>query len=232
MAVDGPERIGERRQSERARAVGTAIVLTLERYVGTFLLENVSADGALLAGDSLLTVGDEVRVLLQVHGSPRIGVVGTIARRAERDGQHLFALSFQATPAVQSALEQAAADMAECTSPFTLVVEQNPETCTALMGELQRMGRSVLGVHTPLDAIGWLHAPGISIHVIAVGLQFADMNGLDLLDFIALDFPDIKRVLVVPNDRQLESARASVHSVLREPWGPGALTEAFSLEAP
>jgi hypothetical protein len=232
MADDGPERSGERRQSERARAVGTAIVLTLDRYVGTFLLENVSADGALLAGVSLLSVGDDVRVLLQVHGSPRIGVLGRIARRAERDGQHLFALTFRATPAVQIALERAALGMVASSSPFTLVVEENADTCAALTCELQRMGRSALGVHTPIEAIGWLHAPGLSIETIAVGLDFADMNGLDLLDFIALDFPTIRRVPELCERSAAELARVSVHSVLREPWGPGALYGSFSLEAP
>ena len=99
--MNGRDRIVERRQAERARVVGSAIVLTKDRYVGTFLLENVSADGALLAGDSEVSVGEQVRVMLQVHGSPRIGVRGKIARHAERDGQHVFALSFKAPPAMR-----------------------------------------------------------------------------------------------------------------------------------
>src|SRR5213595_1049506 len=105
MEMNGPEP-PERRHSARARVVGSAIVLTADRYVGTFLVENISANGALLAGDSQLSVGDQVRVLLQIHGSPRIGIRARINRRAERDGQHLFALSFQASPPVQDFLQR------------------------------------------------------------------------------------------------------------------------------
>ena len=42
--------------------------------------------GALLAGDTALSDRDQVRVLLQIHGSSRIGVRAKTTRKAERDG--------------------------------------------------------------------------------------------------------------------------------------------------
>jgi hypothetical protein len=228
MEGNGPERIPDRRLSARVQVVGTAIVLTADRYVGTFLVENVSATGALLAGDSQLAVGDDVRVLLQIHGSPRIGLHGEITRRAERNGQHLFALSFQATPATQDFLQRAA----PTSSPLVLVVEENIETCAALTAELGLMGRSAMGVHSPVDAIGWLHAPGLDVEAIAVGAAFAEMDGLDLLNFIALDFPKVRRVLVVPGESSVQAAAEPAQCLLKDPWDREALEKAFLVEEP
>jgi hypothetical protein len=230
MGTKGIERLVERRLSARVQMVGTAIVLSPDRYVGTFLIENVSADSALLAGDTQLAVGDRVRVLFQLQGAPRVGVRGTITRCAERNGQHVFALSFQASPAIQEHLQRAALWMLERASPLTLVVEENVEACATLSNELKLLGRNALGVHTPLDAIGWLHAPGVRVEVIAVGSHFADMDGLDFLEFVALDFPTTRRVLVVPSGQEPERAPESVHSVLRRPWSEVALAEAFAAE--
>jgi hypothetical protein len=230
MSTNGTEHGGERRLSARVQVVGTAVVLGPDRYVGTFLLENVSADSALLAGDTQLSVGEQVRVLLQIQGAPRIGVRGKITRRAERDGQHVFALSFHANHATQEVLQRAALRMLETASPLTLVVEEDAEACAALTAELKLMGRNVMGVHTPLDAIGWLHAPGVCIDAVAVGAHFADMDGLDFLEFIAFDFPTTRRVLVLPNGGEPRKAAESAHSVLRQPWSKVALEEAFPSE--
>jgi CheY-like chemotaxis protein len=232
MGQKGPERGSERRLSARVRVVGTAIVLTPERYVGTFLVENVSAEGALLAGDTLLSTGDQVRVLLQIHGAPRIGVRGKVKWRAERDGQHLFGLSFRPTAAAKAFLQNSAMRIVEKSSALTLVVEENAETCTVLTCELELMGCNALGVQTPLEAIGWLHSPGISVKTIAVGSSFADMDGLDLLEFIALDFPDIHRVLILPGNQAARRAPRSANAVLTNPWNQATLSQAFASEAP
>jgi hypothetical protein len=232
MGTEGSEGSIERRLGARVQMVGTAIVLTPDRYVGTFLIENVSADSALLAGDTQLSVGDHVRVLFQLQGAPRIGVQGTITRRAERGGQHVFALTFQANSATQEHLQRAALWMLETTSSLTLVVEENVEACSALTNELKAMGRNALAVHTPLEAIGWLRAPGVRVEVIAVGAHFAEMEGLDFLEFIACDFPTTRRVLVLGNDRVPRGARKSAHSVLRTPWSEITLAEAFPSAVP
>src|SRR5258708_37609312 len=115
----------ERRQTERTQVVGSAIVVTERCYVGTFLVENVSADGALLAGESQLPIDQEVRVLLQLYGARRIGLRAKIVRHAERDGQHIFALRFRPTPAVQDFLQKVALRLLEASSPITLVVEED-----------------------------------------------------------------------------------------------------------
>jgi hypothetical protein len=226
MGVSSPEP-PERRYRTRAHVIGTAIVLADERYVGTFLIENVSASGALLAGDSLLSVGDQVRVLLQIRGCSRVAIRAKISRRSERDGQQLFALSFQVPPTVQDYLQNAALQV-QVLSPLTLVVEENAELCDMLTGELLLTGRSALAVHTTVDAIGWLHAPSVSVEAVAVGTEFADMGGLDLLEFIALDFPNVRRVLIVSANQNLVGGADAAHSVLRAPWDPETLQRAFA----
>jgi hypothetical protein len=232
MAADAPESIVDRRLRRRLSVVGTAVVLTSERYVGTFLVENISADGALLAGDMLLTVGEEVRVLLQIQGLPRFGVRGVITRCAKREAQTVCALHFQASPSLQDLLQEAALRAIETSGPLTLVVEDDAEACASFALELEGSGRSTVGVQTALDAIGWLHAPGACVEAVAVGRTFADMDGLDLLEFIALDFPTIRRVLVVGGNEPLPRACEAVHAILKRPYTASALGKAFAWEGP
>src|SRR5229473_6272619 len=125
MGVSGPEP-PERRHRTRAHMIGTAIVLADERYVGTFLIENVSASGALLAGDSLLSVGDQVRVLLQIRGCSRVAIRAKISRRSERNGQQLFALSFQAPPTVQDQRRAAVASVRVARAGFAMGFVHHP----------------------------------------------------------------------------------------------------------
>ncbi len=56
----------ERRRFPRFRTAGTAIVLLGGRYVGAYLLRNLSAGGAYLVGDNNLAVGQVVQLLLHV----------------------------------------------------------------------------------------------------------------------------------------------------------------------
>ncbi len=56
----------ERRHFPRFTIAGSAIVLLDGRYVGAYLLRNLSAGGAYLVGDNNLAVGQVVQLLLQV----------------------------------------------------------------------------------------------------------------------------------------------------------------------
>ncbi len=122
--------------------------------------------------------------------------------------------------------------MVEASSPLTLIVDENTESCAALTCELGLLSRNAVAVHTPLDAISWLHADGVCVESIAVGTKFADMDGLDLLEFVALDFPTVRRVLIVQGDQDLQRTADAAHAVLKEPWGREALERAFPAEAP
>src|SRR5579859_4289588 len=95
----------ERRLYARVAVVGSAIVLASGRYVGTYLLENLSASGALLVGDTTLTVGDQVRLLLQLYGQSRRFVLeASVVRHATEGAQGVFAVQFQSVPSsLQSA---------------------------------------------------------------------------------------------------------------------------------
>jgi hypothetical protein len=217
-------------ETSRSRAVGTAIVLMANRRVGTFLLEHVSADSALLVGNSFLIEGDDVRVQLQVHGSRSIFVHGKVTRLEERNGQRVFAVNFQAPRSVQKILQRAAYRLPE-SNAITLVAEDNREVCKTLTCDLKVLGFHAVGVQTPIHAMGWLNAPDVAVETIAVGVKLGDMNGTDLLEFVAADFPSIRRVLICGN-AELRCRVDLSHAVLTRPWTRRALANVFARGGP
>lgn len=88
-------RADERRRYERRAVVASAAVLTDTKYVGTYLVENLSAGGALLVGDARLEVGERVQVLLHLPGKEPVHLVAKIVRQQVNGAaEHRFAVAF------------------------------------------------------------------------------------------------------------------------------------------
>jgi hypothetical protein len=218
----------ERRRFPRRPVVGSATVLAADRFVGTFLLEDLSAGGALLVGDSGLAVGDHVRILLEIAGQPRFGAHAMVVRHGERGGQHLFGLSFQVSPSTREALQKLVLEAHSKASPLILVVHDHAGLRDGIAEELQRLGRSAVAVGTLLDMMTWLHSREVKIDTAAVGSSFAESEGLGVLEFLKEDHPAVRRVLV----RELggtnsASVHAAAHAVLETPWSREAFLEVF-----
>jgi hypothetical protein len=88
--------IRERRKWPRVEFTAMAHVLSGNGACGIFGIENLSAGGALLLGDMPLTVGEKVRVSLELaHHGPI--VVNAVVVRSGKDGDRgaLAAVAFQ-----------------------------------------------------------------------------------------------------------------------------------------
>ncbi len=90
----------ERRVDARAEVAASAVVLAGNRNAGTFLVENLSAGGALLVGDPLVCIGQRVKLLLSLVTRPVLSLMAEVIRRGERSsGEMTFVIEFRNVPA-------------------------------------------------------------------------------------------------------------------------------------
>jgi len=99
---------GDRRREPRCEVAATATVLAAgSRCLGTYVVENLSAGGALLAGDAALAVGGRVRLLLHLPRRRPIGLTADVLRRDGDPPARRFAVAFRnLTPLMQDAIQR------------------------------------------------------------------------------------------------------------------------------
>jgi hypothetical protein len=86
---------GERRRESRSLVSATAVLFNDRRYLGTCLVENLSAGGALLIGEYPLEASNSLELLLQTAGRAPLRLSAEVVRRQRReDGTHQFAVHF------------------------------------------------------------------------------------------------------------------------------------------
>lgn len=231
MRIDGPYP-GDRRRFPRASIVGSAILLVGGRYIGTFLLENLSAGGASLRGAAKVAVGEQVRVLLQLYRSPRrLGLEAVVVRHADAHDQTACALRFIRTSEhVQSAIQSAIMQELHEGPPtrVVLVIDPLPFLATRMAQDLDSLGRQAVTVLTALDAITWLTPSDIAVDAVIVDADLDHVDGLSMLEFIAADYPHVRRVLLCESDTNFAIALMSgvVHALLPKPWSRERLAHA------
>jgi PilZ domain len=96
----------EARKHPRAEVGASAIVVTATAYLGTYRVRNLSMGGALLAGRSLLLVGERIGILFRIKGVEAMSVPADVLRADRREsGDQLFAAAFRdLSPAAESAI--------------------------------------------------------------------------------------------------------------------------------
>lgn len=104
-----PNRSEERRRYPRAEVAASAIILASDRYGGTCLVENLSAGGALLAGDCPVRVGDSLKVVLQLARQKPLILSAAVVYVRDLAGERTFAVAFKDLP---SAIEDRLQDFA------------------------------------------------------------------------------------------------------------------------
>lgn len=234
----GPDGYNQRRHP-RSEIAATAIVLTLTRYAGTYLVRNLSAGGALLVGDSLLHVGERIRILLQIHGTSPMSLVGEVVRHESRtEGERLFAITFGDVPAaVEDTIQQAVLRTLEnvrgkqqCAT--VLVLDTSLESRLALERELQSLGHEAVSASTPLEAMSRLYSGQPRIETVIVDARLGHADGLEFLAFLADDHPHIRRVLMSGDFRTahliLAKRAKQPHAFLAKPWDRETLTRALA----
>jgi hypothetical protein len=222
----------ERRSFQRAGVVGAAVVLARGRYVGTYLLENLSASGVLLVGDTRLAMGDRVRVLVQPE-SQGLALEARVVRHELRGEQSVFAVrfcdpSFAAQDAIQSMV---LLQLKEGVPERVVLVVGADEGFPGLTVDLERLGRHPAVTRTALATIVWLESRGPVIEAIIVDSEWSDgVTGPSLLEFIAIDYPNVRRILLCASatGSHLRAMKAGhADAFLLKPWDNDSLRESL-----
>ncbi|MBI5479920.1 MAG: PilZ domain-containing protein [Deltaproteobacteria bacterium] len=134
--TEATARQDERRRHPRSEVVATAVVLATNKYAGHYLVENLSAGGALLVGDAELEPGERLKMLLQLPGRKPISLSAEVVRRQVNDAQEcLFAVAFRHLSAgIEDTIQQVVLATLErlhdASQPEVLVVDDSREVGT------------------------------------------------------------------------------------------------------
>lgn len=211
--------------------MGSAVVLAAERYVGAYILENLSASGALLVGDTKLSAGERVRLLLQIHGrARRFALTAVVVRQSSRGAQSVFAVRFLDIPAAaQDALQTAVLRDLGGGGHDVVVVGCAPTSDVAsLERSVQELGFETVMAPGALDVISWLHAPEASVVAVIADANLDAVDGASLLEFIEVDYPAIRRVLARSSSDARDAVPGAAHVVLERPWTPDTVARALA----
>jgi len=233
--MGGRQTEAERRSHSRADLPVTAVLFRKNATVGRFVVQNLSAGGALLTGRHEVEVDERVRVVLPLPGREPIVVDGTVVRRgAATAGVVALGVVFRnVSPAAEDAIQESLltvmdrVDAAEL--PAVLVVQDDEVQAERLIQDLEALGRRVLAARTPLDAVRWLEDPKENVHAAIVDVCVSEADGLELVSFLHEEHPEIRRVLmqgaVRPSAVELMQVSSFVHAVLLDPWDPDTLED-------
>lgn len=227
--------VERRRYRRTSRLASAAVIVSDDGYAGTYVVENLSAGGALLVGNHRFRSGDRLRVMFQIGDTLRAALSARVARTdgAWASGQ-AFAVEFQDVPAeLRETLDQivwAHVGPEEITPFRTLVVHALPGTRAELERDLSSIGRSVIGFPDTASASRWLETSREPVTTALVDVEMPGANAF--LSLIERRAPSAKRILIAEpsGSRAAQEAIASgpAHAILPRPWGLLGLVHALS----
>jgi hypothetical protein len=105
----------ERRAHSRAELPAAAVLLRVGVDAGRYVVQNLSAAGALLTGDADVAVGSPLELRLEIGGRAPVVVKGRVIRRARTIANLVaLAVSFRhRSPDTEDAIQQAVLDALE-----------------------------------------------------------------------------------------------------------------------
>ncbi len=231
----------DRRKHVRAALAVDAVVFSADRLEGSFPVQDLSSGGALLQGDVPVRPGSSLSIQLRFPGKAALRVGARILRRDKAGAvAPLTAVTFvDLLPEEEDAIHEVIVSALERDnarqSATILVVDDDNAARDGLEQDLRALGHEAVCVATPLDALGWLARPNTKIATVLVDVTPGPLLGLDVLDFVTENHPQIQRVVMASETRPfrldlaLRSGRA--HKVLSKPWNRNQLAEAFGQRA-
>jgi CheY-like chemotaxis protein len=188
--------------------------------------------------DNVPAVDACIRLLLKLPDLPAIRIKARVVRQEKLPtGETSVALVFVHTPMwAEDMIHQAVVSSLECRAteegPLVLVVDDCPAIRKALARQLGALQHQVLLAATPLDAMHTLEEACASPAAALVDLFLGADDGLEILTYLAEEYPEARRILMSGQIRpaQLELALASgrAHAVLHKPWDQVQLCEALA----
>ena len=227
----------ERRSHERGKLAAIAIVWTPDHGPVRYLVEDLSASGALLSGGPELEVGHKLGLSLHVAGVHLVDVRAEVVRHTSTHGT---AVAFRGVRALdEDMIQQAVLGALEayrrgdCPSRYVLVVDDSESICKALQRDLSDLGHHVVCASTSEQAAAKIHDPYVRFDIAIVDLSVGTAEGLDLLREIAGLHPGVHRVLmsgrIARDQLKLAQIMGKADVILPKPWSRRSLLSAMPI---
>ncbi len=229
--------IVERRRHERGRVAAIAIVWSDDRAPQRYLVEDLSASGALLIGGPAVPIGQTIGLSLHVAGVHLLDLHGQIIRQS---GARALAVAFRAIkPVDEDTIHQTvlgaleAFRRGECPSRHVLVVDESEAVCRALQSDLTALGHHVVCAWSGAQATVRIRDPYVRFDIAVVDLSVGPVEGLDLLQEVSSLHPGVHRVLMsgrVSHDQlKLAQVMGRADVILPKPWTRRSLLAALPI---
>lgn len=226
----------EKRRHPRAYAPATVSVFSAGRLIGVYLVQNLSAGGALLVGGSAIAAGAEVRLVVRILGRCVIEVGATVLRQmVAGDGLVNLAVMFRHGDAhleekVRTAVTGAFRREGDSS---VLIIHRSTAALVSLADAVLESGRQALLAFTALEAMRWLCNQQVAVAAVVMDARFDVDGGRTFLRFLREEFPHIRRLVVHDAtgagevQRHLDSRDAE--GALMAPWTSSDINAALTL---
>ena len=221
--------------------VSAAFATTAEGFFGPYDVEELTSGGAIFMGRFFPGSEQVQGVLLMVEGHGPVQIPARVVFSANReDGDSIRIMEFEHPKFSGDQEEELAMTHSiptrstEQQDSVVLVVDDFIEVCHAIERDLKKVGRRSVYATTSHEAIMLLLDPDIHIDAAVVDLFLGTANGLELLEFLMKRHPDIRRVLISGQARDLQLRLAlesgQAHAIMQKPWKRADLTEALAMK--
>jgi ActR/RegA family two-component response regulator len=190
----------------------------------------LSQSGACIDGVDAM-VGERLRVRIDLPGGP----VKLLADVLRRDDDGCVGVAFvDVHPAIEALVHSAVLDTltgVNAARAAVLIVDDSRIVCHALRKELAWMGKVASVAHSAKDAIARIEDPDQDIEVAIVDAYLGDIEGTDLVAFLAAEYPDVRRVLMsgCVAGTALAHAAEGCHAFVEKPWHKRELATALGV---
>ncbi len=224
-SASGNDEHKERRRSFRVRMPATAVLRRPRSHelIGWYKLENLSSGGCLVTDGPGCEPGEQLEVLLELPDTPEIRLRSAVVRREGSGRFARVALSF-ASPsmAVEESIHNLVLRNLESQRErggCVLVLHPHQGTRDLLVGSLATLGFEAVAVGSPLEAIWNLEEQPGRFHTAIVSRFIIDVDGHEMVKWMAARHPDLRRVLICSQSALLPAgSEQHIHDVLRMPW--------------
>jgi CheY-like chemotaxis protein len=229
--VSSPD-VSDRRVHPRAKDPDVTARITTKAGSSDCAVENISAGGARLVASLAPATGERVQVRLAHPSIQPMTLAADVVRAEPLDASsHVIAIKFASLSdpihdAIQRIVLRALERQRATARRTVLVVDDDAKVRAALERELNRLGYVAIAVAMPLEAVRCLQDPATNVEVAIVDLGLGQADGLDVIAYVAEQYPHVRRVVMSGQrieDLAAEVAAGRAHAALEKPWQRGTL---------
>ncbi|MBN1961801.1 MAG: PilZ domain-containing protein [Deltaproteobacteria bacterium] len=195
------------------------------------MVENISANGAFICDAPLLHIGEEIQLVMRLPDQLPFVLNGTIVRQGQPENTYGIMFKGETTHVIDSeaATLWALSEMSHSLNN-ALIISESIDTCRILVHDLYKFYCSAVAVTTLLDAIEWLLASGSSLTMVFATISKPTSSENGLFEFIAEEYPHVKKVLLLKNDVSINSYEKAPYDItMSQPWTQQQLSQILSI---